>query len=243
MTEYTEAFYKNRASRTRLSADKILQIVFAAITAKSVLDLGCATGIWLAACKRNGSTMVVGVDGRWVDRKLLEIAEAEFREHDLGLAAYAPAKKYDLALCIEVAEHLSASMGDQLIASLTLASDRVLFSAAICEQGGTGHINEQPQHYWAGRFAQQGFVPVDLLRPLLWDDDTVNVIYKQNMLLYVKEAAVKALGVSDLVVTSPMELDRVHPDLYAERARELRLMQGSFNVRLVDKIKSIFGAT
>jgi len=35
--------------------------------------------------------------------------------------------------------------------------DNVLFSAAIPNQGGTGHINEQWQEYWAEKFYANGF--------------------------------------------------------------------------------------
>ena len=50
---------------------------------------------------------------------------------------------YDLALCIEVAEHLPLSSEPTLIEELTSAAQAVMFSAAIPGQEGVNHVNEQ----------------------------------------------------------------------------------------------------
>ena len=55
-----------------------------------------------------------------------------------------PGTRYELAVCLEVAEHLNESSADNLILQLTNLANRVLFSAAIPGQGGLHHVNEQP---------------------------------------------------------------------------------------------------
>jgi hypothetical protein len=77
-------------------------------------------------------------------------------------------RKYDLAICLEVAEHLPVSSAGTLVDSITRASDLILFSAAIPLQTGTHHINEQWQDYWAALFDQRGFVASDIVRPAIW---------------------------------------------------------------------------
>jgi hypothetical protein len=51
--------------------------------------------------------------------------------------------RFDLALCLEVAEHLPAAAGDSLVRRLASVGARILFSAAIPGQGGRNHVNEK----------------------------------------------------------------------------------------------------
>ncbi|MCA9789386.1 MAG: hypothetical protein KC462_06410, partial [Cyanobacteria bacterium HKST-UBA05] len=55
---------------------------------------------------------------------------------------------FDLAMCVEIAEHIPNRCSRQLVKTLTKASDTVFFTAAPPGQGGVGHINEQPQAFW-----------------------------------------------------------------------------------------------
>jgi hypothetical protein len=219
--QYTTDFYLKRQQHTQVSAEIILGLLFSKIEPNSVIDFGCATGTWLAECKSLGVGTILGLDGGWVDPKLLEIDAEEFREHDLGVTKYISERKYDLSLCIEVAEHISKNMVETLVESITEVSDVILFSAAVCGQGGTGHVNEQPQHYWANQFAMKDYICVDLIRPQIWEHESVNVIYKQNMFLYVRKSIYKDLDLEAKVISEPFDLDRIHPDLFFMRSKKL----------------------
>ncbi len=216
--QYTTEFFQNRKMLTQRSAEVILALLFSTVKPKSVIDLGCGTGTWLAESKKQGVSKVLGLDGKWVETKLLEISEEEFKQHDLETSIYTAADKFDLAISIEVAEHLSPVSGKNLIRSLTEASDIVLFSAAVCGQGGTGHINEQPQHYWAEQFSAHDFVCLDLIRPEIWQNDKVNIIYKQNMCLFVRSSVCLELNLEANIITTKFDLDRIHPELLRLRA-------------------------
>jgi SAM-dependent methyltransferase len=218
--QYDREFFQSRRALACSSASVVLGILFEYVQPRSVLDLGCATGIWLAECKRRGVSEVLGVDGDWVDTDLLEVEKSEFEAGDLGTEYYTPRKKYDLAISVEVAEHLPPESGARLVSSLTKASDVVLFSAAVKGQGGTGHVNEQPQSYWAREFRSQGFMCFDVIRERIWEDESVNVVYKQNMVLYVRENAAARIEALRESVSSPYELDRVHPDLLVVKAKD-----------------------
>ncbi|MEX0679746.1 MAG: glycosyltransferase domain-containing protein, partial [Balneolales bacterium] len=215
---YSSAYFQQRKELAKTSAKKILEIIYSKIAPESVIDFGCATGTWLAEFRGLGVRDLCGIDGPWVNKDLLEIKREDFLVHDFNKKNYKPKQKYDLALCIEVAEHISKDMGEKLVASLTEASDRVLFSAAVKAQGGTGHINEQPQHYWADRFLSHGYVAVDMIRPLIWNDDSVNVIYKQNMLLYVKKGLAGDPNLKEMIVSQKYDLDKIHPELFWMRS-------------------------
>jgi hypothetical protein len=86
----------------------------------------------------------------------------------------------------------------------------VLFSAAIPKQGGAGHVNERWPSYWAQLFAARGYRAIDLVRPLVWNDDRVAYFYAQNIVLYLDDSRADPDGATS--VDLPMDL--VHPHLY-----------------------------
>jgi hypothetical protein len=78
-----------------------------------------------------------------------------------------PLGRFDVCLCIEVAEHLSPEAAPRLVEGLTRLSDTIVFSAATPGQGGVGHINEQPHSYWHELFQRCGFEESSLRDRLL----------------------------------------------------------------------------
>lgn len=90
-------------------------------------------------------------------------------EHDLSEDPRLT-KKYDLAISLEVVEHLSSESANMFIACFTNMSDIVLFSAAIPGQGGENHINEQWPEYWSGLFNERGYVGLNFARRRVWND-------------------------------------------------------------------------
>jgi SAM-dependent methyltransferase len=143
----------------------------------SVIDVGCGTGEWLAVAKWDGSR-VCGVDGN-VPERLLRIDESELVRYDLD-SYQVRCDDWDLAICLEVAEHLEPGAAKFLVAGLALAKT-ILFSAATPGQPGIGHINCQPHDYWHDLFAQHGKTP-----EFIGDKFTEPVadFYRRNMFLY-----------------------------------------------------------
>ena len=150
-----------------------------------------------------------------VDQDLLVIPRTCFKQADLSKSAIELPGRYDLAICLEVAEHLPSNRAEQFVSFLTTLSDHVLFSAAIPLQGGVGHLNEQWQHYWAELFADRRFAVSDCIRPAIWNDDKIPFWYKQNILLFSKQKEGDGVHLdSSSIDASSMPLDLVHPDLY-----------------------------
>src|SRR5262245_11052980 len=129
----------------------------------SVVDVGCGRGAWLRAFRENGVEVIAGMDGDHIATSKLLIEPLSFRCVDLTKPLRST-EKYDLAVCLEVVEHLPSTAGRSLIASLTSVAPLVLFSAAIPGQRGTGHINEQWPPYWQSIFAGHGYVRLDPIR-------------------------------------------------------------------------------
>jgi SAM-dependent methyltransferase len=173
------------------SARVIAPIVTALLNPKSVIDFGCGHGAWLKAFKENGIRAIQGVDGPWVDRSRLLIDSTFFRSLDLCHARDLYGQ-WDLAICLEVAEHLPKNTSEPLVQILSSVAQAVLFSAAVPGQSGRGHINEQWPAYWRQLFERRGFRRLDPIRRHVWQDSRVDWWYRQNIFLYISEHALAA---------------------------------------------------
>jgi SAM-dependent methyltransferase len=192
----------------RRSAAVIVPILVETLQPTSVVDVGCGTGTWLAAFQAAGVEDILGIDGDYVSRPSLDIPVGTFQAADLDRPLRID-RSFDLALSLEVAEHLAPARAEGFVADLVRLAPVVCFSAAIPFQGGVNHVNERWQEEWASVFAGHGYVPVDLVRRRVWDDTEVEPWYAQNMLVYA--AAGDGLEGDHL----PMRL--VHPALYTFR--------------------------
>lgn len=228
MTTYHHEFYAGRDEATRYAAETILGLVLKQITpVKSAIDIGCGVGTWLSVLTdTHGVTVTQGHDGDWVERDLLEIPQDCFEPVLLSKELPAVTRRYDLAISLEVAEHLPSERAADFVKYLTELSDTVLFSAAIPGQGGTGHVNEQWPKYWADLFLVHGYTTTAEIRPRIWDDDKIPFWYRQNTLLFTKEWR----------TGTPLSL--VHPDLYLAYAQPG--VKGSFRA-LCQAVKQYAG--
>ena len=219
---YGDHFYKYHMDASLRSALKYADLLSPLCKPDSVVDVGCGRGTWLKAFKEKGASKLVGYDGRWNSQENMIDQSIVFHGVDLNEPiCISNSERYDLAMSLEVAEHLEPSSAQDFIRSLTTLSDVVLFSAAYTKQGGTNHINEQPHTYWAKVFSRFDYVPYDLFRPIVWGDKEIPFWYQQNTFLYVR----KNTPVSSLLINAgynPMQnisfMDCVHPILYENHA-------------------------
>lgn len=219
---YSEAFYDAQQQGSRHSAAVVVPLVLEAFPVRSVIDVGCGVGGWLAEFRRRGVEDVLGVDGDYVPRDALKIPVDRFEARDLRRYA-GPERRFDLACSLEVAEHLPAEVADGFVAALVRAAPVVLFSAAVPGQGGTSHVNEQWQSYWFARFAAHGYACLDLVRPRVFEDDRVEWWYRQNALVFCEP---QRHPESAAAISTAYELDRVHPALLAARSNDGRPRSG-----------------
>ncbi|CAA9203644.1 hypothetical protein FLA105534_04824 [Flavobacterium bizetiae] len=168
------------------AALEIVPFIMELLEPKSVVDVGCGTGTWLKIFEKNGVNDILGIDGNYVDRKLLKINIDQFIDYDLEVF-FESKKKYDLAISLEVAEHLREECSNVFVNTLSGLSDTIIFSAAIPNQGGQNHINEQEPKYWIDKFENLGFKLFDVLRPIYWNNQCVDSWYRQNLLVFTKD--------------------------------------------------------
>ncbi len=191
---------------------EIVPLIVDVISPKSVVDVGCGLGAFLKVFKQSGVDDVMGIDGAWCKKDLLfqNITPDEFVEKDLEKKIVMD-RKFDLVVCLEVAEHLSPDRADGFVRDLTSLGDVVLFSAAIPQQGGFNHLNEQWLDYWEKKFDSNGFVVHDVLRAHFWENTKLFSYYKQNMVLVTRKDY--ALKNDDRLIPCHLK-NVVHPGLF-----------------------------
>jgi hypothetical protein len=206
------------AENAAYAANAILTLLLERIPpVRSAVDLGCGAGTWLAVLQAKGVKQILGVDGAWVDPDLLRIPRNCFKAADLSRPVNLPGR-FDLAISLEVAEHLPPERGPGFVSTLTELSDFVLFSAAIPYQQGQHHINGQWQDYWAERFSLLGYDVHDFLRAATWNDKKIPWWYKQNILFFSRQTrSGDVRGKSPTHTASSIPLNIVHPDWYLPR--------------------------
>jgi SAM-dependent methyltransferase len=175
--------YDHQRNRHTSSAPRaVLPLLFEADPPSSLLDVGCGLGTWAAVALELGISDVMGIDGVDIDSSELLIPRSRFRVVDLR-ESWDLKRKFDVALCLEVGEHLDETCSQVLVKCLTAHADEVVFSAACPGQPGQHHVNCQWPEYWQRIFNGQGFVCSDSIRWRIWTDDAVEVWYRQNLFM------------------------------------------------------------
>jgi SAM-dependent methyltransferase len=140
------------------------RVVLRLFPSASVVDIGCGHGLALQGLLKVDPTLKL----RGFDDSPTAVMRARARRLPVSpldivaltrsqARAFAEASEpFDLALCLEVAEHLPAWHSGKLLDTLTCAR-RLIFSAAHPNQGGIRHVNERAASYWIARLAERGF--------------------------------------------------------------------------------------
>ena len=213
--QYSTQFYANQSTDSYRAGQVILPRIFELLHPGSVVDVGCGVGTWLAAAGELGAERLVGYEGDWVEDRMLRDPRIELRRQDLEQPIVAD-ERFDLAMSLEVAEHLSPGRAESLVSEMCGFSDRVLFSAAVPGQGGVHHVNEQWQDYWIELFRRRGYRHLDVVRPAFWDDRSLPIHYRQNAFLYLTEEAYGDLlqRMPELEEPRPWPVNLVHPEMH-----------------------------
>ncbi|MFD1736789.1 methyltransferase domain-containing protein [Bacillus salitolerans] len=219
MELYNEDFFNIQSNGSKQSANEIVPFIIDLIQPKSVIDVGCGVGTWLSTFEEKGVDQVLGLDGSYVEESMLLISKEKFKPCNLEDPVRID-KKYDLAISLEVSEHLSKESAINFVGFLTSLSEVVLFSAAIPYQGGVGHINEQWLDYWEDIFKRKGYELFDVIRPKFWTNINVSYWYSQNMVIFVKKNKNKSLIENLKKFESFSGNLLVHPENYLRKEKQ-----------------------
>lgn len=184
---YNAGFYDLIRPGVQRSAEVVVEAVcdrwLELDSASSVVDFGCGEGWWARQFAERAGCKATGIDsGPNGGAALTDVPDARYFDADMALDVL-EFGDFDLAVCLEVAEHLPAERSDDFVAALCQAAPVVLFSAAVPGQPGAHHINCVWQDVWAGRFEANGYDVSSAIRWQLWNDPRVDWWYRQNMML------------------------------------------------------------
>lgn len=198
--------------------NEIVSILLHLFKPQSVLDVGCGIGTFLKRFKMEGVPEILGLDGPWVDKELLfqNIAPSEFIEQDLS-KPWTLKTTYDLVLSLEVAEHIEPEYADTFIRNLVSSGKIIIFSAAVPDQGGQNHLNEQWLSYWKEKFLKHDFIIHDVLKPLFWNNPHIFFWYKQNMVVVTH----KDFMFQNPMVYNPLE-NTIHNEMFTFRINQFK---------------------
>ena len=236
---YDHTFFTNIAGGSQLSARRIVPTVTEWLAPRSVVDLGCGDGSWLAEFRRHGVDDVLGVDGHRLPSSLMQLPPSMFVRSDLR-RRFSIDRHFDLAISLETAEHLPKARAEDFVGDLVRLAPHVLFSAAIPFQRGTHHVNCQWPDYWQALFARHDFLAFDLLRPAIWDDSSVEFWFRQNIVLYVEAATAERNPLLRQHLPSGRQPVRrlVHPELCATwEGNSLRELVQAFPAAIKDTLR------
>lgn len=226
-TEYDRKFQEYLTIHASKSAEKVMELVCSWFSPESIVDFGCGTGDFLAKGKeimrRNGlGGVILGLDGNYVERDLLKIdPDKEFKPVDLTTNIRLD-RKFDVAMSLEVGEHLEEQCADTFVDNIVSAADIVLFSAALPGQFGVHHVNERYISYWVEKFEKRGYEVWDVVRPIIWWDKDIDLDYRQNSVIFIKkgnEASKRLEGLETKI------MDIAHPEFLEGRTKAWRYWQ------------------
>lgn len=210
MAAFTPEDYDVIRPGVQASAAVVAPLVAQMFEPETVIDVGCGEGWWAKAFERpDGVGHVCGVDGHDGSAAVVTYEQADLAEP--GSLGRFP--RHDLAVCLEVAEHLPPQRAGSFIAELCALAPVVLFSAAVPGQGGVGHVNEQWPDYWADLFGDHDYDVSGALRWRIWNEPTVENWYRQNILVAVKSGTPFPSWLQEGPAADPLPV--VHPVLFS----------------------------
>ena len=218
LRDYNTSYYLELEMTSSSAAKELVPLILNFIQPKSIVDVGCGTGIWLREWEKAGVFDYTGVDGDYISENQLVIPKEKFLQVNLDESVRL-SRNYELVVSLEVAEHIQPEGAKNFIDLLCQAGDVVLFSAAIPGQGGLNHLNEQYPQYWAKLFEQNGFSPYDCLRERIWLNEKIHACYRQNILFYIRNAAKQHYPL--ITKNEKALLPIVHPLYYEDKKQEI----------------------
>jgi 2-polyprenyl-3-methyl-5-hydroxy-6-metoxy-1,4-benzoquinol methylase len=147
-SDYYESTVEGPAVR---SAGRIASSILTDLKATCIIDVGCGTGALLEALRDRGCE-VFGLEYSEAALKYCRSRRLSVAKFDLERDVFDDNRTFDVAVSMEVAEHLPEMVADRYLDLLTRLSQIIVFTAAPPGQGGNNHVNEQQS--WSGKTGQ-----------------------------------------------------------------------------------------
>ena len=204
-SQYDHSFFAEAYQGSLASARLFLRHLHTHYAFATAVDVGAGAGAWSQAAIELGKA-VLSIDGNWVRDIEKPCDKINYLYQDLN-STISSDRAFDLAICVEVAEHLVPERSCGFVADLCNLAPVILFGASLPRQGGVGHINCRPHSYWIDQFQRRRFTALDLFRPAFWYDGRVEPWYAQNTFLFVADSKLAQLA----MLPRPSLVDVYHP--------------------------------
>lgn len=154
MEEYTKEYYQSINKTEIAQAKAIAKRITELYNPKSVIDIGCGTGLYLSpfTCDKCG----VDISPNAFDQEVLMVDRGLVSIDDLRVPRNVYLT-YDVTICFEVLEHIGSEYADILVDNISQYSNTIILTASPPGQAGLNHVNCQPQKYWDEKFEARGF--------------------------------------------------------------------------------------
>ncbi len=234
---YDKQFFSLLEKGSYSSAKIILPLINNVFNPSSIVDVGCGNGLWLKVWNEDlNKTDILGIDGEYVDEDTFAVDKKYLFKADLKNVVSIN-KKFDVATSFEVGEHLPENCSDKFVETLVSLSKVVVFSAALIGQQGTYHINEQLPEFWARKFIKHNYVPVDYIRPIIWNNVDIQYWYRQNIIVFIHKDYINNYPSLRTIAdnTNPEYLTRIHPEkhfFYINEYKKLNSINGFVKQKL-----------
>lgn len=154
---YTREYFLREVDPPALAAASAFQrLISTGFPGARIVDIGCGTGALLRALSEAGHECA-GLEYAQAALDICRDRGLSVRRFDLENDTWSGSEDYDVAISIEVAEHLPSAAADRFVDLVVRLAPAVVFTAAVQGQGGRDHVNEQPHAYWITRFADRGY--------------------------------------------------------------------------------------
>src|SRR3569623_1031815 len=236
---YTTQFFHDQRDGSLASASLILPLLIDVFQPRSLIDIGCGQGTWSKTAMDLGIEDQIGVDGVWA-QPVLQISRDKFRPCALA-APFDLGRHFDLAISMEVGEHITPARADAFVGNIVRHADAVVFSAAAPYQGGVHHVNEQWPAYWAQKIAARDYRCFDFLRWRIWDDRRIATWYRQNLLIFANRrnaALIHKLEVQ-AADTPPAAIAVIRPGIWSSVMNSTRLRLQRMMAPLLQRVRAL----
>lgn len=158
-TKVENAFDATRHWENMFIDEPFIRAALDLLAPKSVLDLGCGSGLYPLLYRHCGVLDVLGVDGMELEATVLDAGT--YLKADLQ-HPFDAGRKFDVVICLEVVEHLHPDATGVIldtIARHVVDGGTIMFSMAEPRQPGNGHINCRTISEVLDLWASRGWFP------------------------------------------------------------------------------------
>lgn len=154
---YDAEYYADQVEPLAVAASGVIaSSIITGLAPQSLIDVGCGSGALLDEIRKRGC-VVAGLEYAEAGLEFCRKRNLDVQKFDLEHGVYQSDRTFDVAVSMEVAEHLPERFANRFVELLTRLSGVIVFTAAFPGQGGSDHVNEQPASYWIHKFSARGF--------------------------------------------------------------------------------------